>query len=222
MRWDTDFEPAHEQVESSSDKELTLGPGLLTALGLGLLVLCCICFLAGYAMGHRSSGSVGLKMPATAPTGPSALQLLEQSKPAAAQDTPAQPAQQQIADAQPISTQPTAAPAAVTPTPQLQPATQTIVPAQQAPAANPLVHPALAQTVPQNVSWIVQIAAVEHTEDASVLVDALRKRGYAVSVRQNPMDNLFHVFVGPFAGRSQADTMRTRLENDGYNAVLLP
>lgn len=227
MRWDTDFEPAHEPVESSSDKELTLGPGLLTAIGLGLLVLCCICFLAGYAMGHRSGASVGLKMPAIATAGPSAVQLLEQSKPAAAptsvQDTPAQPAQQQIADAQPISTQPTAAPAAVTPTPQLQPATQTIVPAQQqGPAANPLVHPALAQTVPQNVSWIVQIAAVEHTEDASVLVDALRKRGYAVSVRQNPMDNLFHVFVGPFAGRSQADAMRTRLENDGYNAVLLP
>jgi DedD protein len=220
MRWDTDFEPAHEPVQSSGDKELTLGTGLLTALGLGLLILCCICFLAGYAMGHRSASSVGLNAPTAASTGPSAVQLLEQSKPTAAQDTPAQPTQQ-VADAQPISAQPNAAPAAVTPTPQLQPATQTIVPVQQA-SANPLVHPALAQTVPQNVSWIVQVAAVEHTEDAGVLVDALRKRGYAVSVRQDPMDNLFHVFVGPFAGRSQADAMRTRLENDGYNAVLLP
>lgn len=219
MRWDTDFEPAHEPVQQSRDKELTLGPTLLMALGLGLLVLCCICFLAGYAMGHHSAG---LKIPPTVPAGPSAAQLLEQPKPAATLNTPAQP-DQQLAVAQPISSaQPTAAPATVTPTPQLQPATQTTVPVQQAPAANPLVHPALEQTVPQNVSWIVQIAAVEHTEDAGVLVDALRRRGYAVSVRQDPMDNLFHVFVGPFAGRSQADAMRTRLENDGYNAVLLP
>ncbi len=217
MRWETEFEPAAQK----SDKELTLGPALLTALGLGLLAICCICFLAGYTIGHRSAGSAGLKMPAAVPAGPSAAQLLEQSKPAAAQNPPAQPVQQ-LAVAQPVSAQPTAAPATATATPQLQPASQTVAPAQQPPVANPLVHPALAQTVPQNVSWIVQIAAVEHTEDAGVLVDALRRRGYAVSVRQDPMDNLFHVFVGPFAGRSQADAMRTRLEDDGYNAVLLP
>jgi DedD protein len=226
MRWDSEFEPSYEPVQSSNDKELTLGPGLLTALGLGLLALCCICFLAGYSVGHRSAAAVGLKVPAAAPTGPSAAELLEQSKPAAAQNTPAQPAAQPLAVSQPLAAQePAAAPTAATP--QLQPASQTVTPApyntsQQAPAANPLVHPALAQATPQSVSWIVQIAAVEHTEDATVLVDALRRRGYAVSVRQDPMDNLFHVFVGPFAGRSQADSMRTRLEGDGYNAVLLP
>lgn len=223
MRWDTEFEP----VEQGNDKELTLGPGMLTAIGLGLLALCCICFLAGYAMGHRSGASVGLKMPATVPAGPSAAQLLEQSKPTAAQNTG--PANSSLPGSSPSqgATEQPAAPASMTPTPQLQPAVQTVTPgqynsAQQAPAANPMVHPALAQTTPQAVSWIVQIAAVEHVEDAGVLVNALRKRNYAVSVRQDPMDKLFHVYVGPFAGRSQADTMRTRLENDGYNAVLLP
>src|ERR1700679_997508 len=52
MQWDKENE---FKVETQGDdKEVTLGPTVLTALGLGLLVLCCICFLAGYVIGHRA------------------------------------------------------------------------------------------------------------------------------------------------------------------------
>jgi cell division septation protein DedD len=69
---------------------------------------------------------------------------------------------------------------------------------------------------------MVQIAAVSHQEDADVLADALRKRGYAVSARRDPGDTLIHVRIGPFSSRADADRWRLKLLNDGYNAMIMP
>jgi cell division septation protein DedD len=69
---------------------------------------------------------------------------------------------------------------------------------------------------------MVQIAAVSHQEDADVLVGALRKRGYAVSARRDPVDSLIHVRIGPFNDRDEANRWRTKLLNDGYNAMIQP
>jgi len=69
---------------------------------------------------------------------------------------------------------------------------------------------------------MVQIAAVSHQEDADVLVSALRKRGYAVTMRRDPADSLFHVRIGPFASRDDANAARQKLLNDGYNASVEP
>ena len=68
----------------------------------------------------------------------------------------------------------------------------------------------------------MQIAAVSHSEDANVLVNALRRRGYSVSVRRDPLDNLLHVQVGPFSNRNDANAMKMKLLNDGYNAIVEP
>lgn len=75
--------------------------------------------------------------------------------------------------------------------------------------------------VPQG-TIVVQIAAVSHSEDADVLMNALRRRGYAVTARRNLADNLIHVQVGPFANRNDAVATRNRLLNDGYNAIVEP
>ena len=69
---------------------------------------------------------------------------------------------------------------------------------------------------------MVQIAAVSNPEDAEVLVEALRKRNYPVTVRREPGDNFIHVRIGPFATRAIADQWRMKLLNDGYNAVIQP
>ena len=58
------------------------------------------------------------------------------------------------------------------------------------------------------------------SEDADVLVNALRKRGYAVTVRRDVGDTLIHVQTGPFTNRSDANTMRQKLQSDGYNAIV--
>jgi cell division septation protein DedD len=69
---------------------------------------------------------------------------------------------------------------------------------------------------------MVQIAAVPHQEDANVLVGALRKRGYAVSVSRDAADNQIHVRIGPFNNRNAANAMRRKLLHDGYNAIVQP
>jgi len=67
---------------------------------------------------------------------------------------------------------------------------------------------------------MVQIAAVSRTEDADVLIGALRKRGYAVTARREIGDNLIHVQTGPFVNRNDANSMRQKLLSDGYNAIV--
>lgn len=69
---------------------------------------------------------------------------------------------------------------------------------------------------------MVQVAAVSHEEDADVLVNALRKRGYAVSSQRQATDGLIHVRIGPFATREEATRMARRLLDDGYNAMVQP
>jgi cell division septation protein DedD len=78
------------------------------------------------------------------------------------------------------------------------------------------VQPAMTQVQ----GWMVQIAAVSHAEDAEVLVNALRKRGYTATARREVNDNLIHVQTGPFANRNDANAVRQKLLNDGYNAIV--
>jgi cell division septation protein DedD len=67
---------------------------------------------------------------------------------------------------------------------------------------------------------MVQIAAVSHAEDAEVLQSALQRRGYHITVTHAPQDKLMHVQVGPFANRKDAEAMRQKLLDDGYNAIV--
>lgn len=67
---------------------------------------------------------------------------------------------------------------------------------------------------------MVQIAAVSRREDAEVLADALRKRGFNPTVRPGTSDKFFHVQVGPFTDKTQADTVKQKLLADGYNAIV--
>jgi cell division septation protein DedD len=80
------------------------------------------------------------------------------------------------------------------------------------------VHSAL----PSANELMVQVAAVSHQEDASVLVNALRQRGYSASAQQDPSDGLIHVRIGPFKTREEANRMARRLLDDGYNAMVQP
>ena len=69
---------------------------------------------------------------------------------------------------------------------------------------------------------MVQIAAVANSDDADVLVTALRRRSYSVSAAREPGDGLIHVKIGPFNSRDEANRWRDKLLGDGYNAVVQP
>lgn len=225
-RYDRDELPAEQPA--SHDTELTLGPAMLFGLFAGLVLLCGICFGAGYVVGHR--GGAAAQAGDTQPDAPFAAQGTNAQKPGATNPLPAQAATP-VADAQtpPSATEPGTAPAAMNPAPA---ATQAASNSAQTQPAAGIVKPALPQSqAPQTASsmaqpapagTMVQVAAVSHAEDADVLVTALRRRGYTVATRRVPGDNLIHVQVGPFANRADAAAMAQRLLGDGYNASVLP
>ncbi len=241
----TIFEP----LEKRRDREVTLGPTMLILLGLGLFTLCAVCFVFGYAVGqHVSPPLAAGGVPGSALTTTPVQNQALSSKPAASQnsfqphttadpppatspnDSPAQKADSsqsvQGPQAPPQPAQSFKAPTtpATSPAP---PVTHTALPgpaggSQAGGVSGPAVRPAFSQSAAPPGMWMVQIAAVSHPEDADVLVSALRKRGYAVSVHRDPADALMHVEVGPFAGRADAAAMRQKLLNDGYNAIVQP
>ncbi|MGO9775512.1 MAG: SPOR domain-containing protein [Terracidiphilus sp.] len=91
--------------------------------------------------------------------------------------------------------------------------------AAQTPVSTSAAGTNSAQTAP---ALMVQIATVSHQEDADVLVGALRKRGFEPAVSLDATDGQLHVRIGPFASLSEANAMREKLTNDGYNAVVEP
>ena len=222
-----------ETAESGQDTELTLGGGTLFVFCCGLLVLCSVCFSIGYFVGHRTSPASATASSQPSDSKPLPIRTGSGSKPGAAGLAPPRP--------QATATTDVATDASGRVRPQIETQTAAVAgnPAgpqpQVKPAVDVQVHPALLQqtsgaqsasvlqvqpAMTQVQGWMVQIAAVSHPEDAEVLVNALRKRGYSATARRVVGDNLIHVQTGPFTNRNDANAMRQKLLNDGYNAIV--
>jgi cell division septation protein DedD len=229
-----------EPVRPRRDTELTLGSGTLLAIFFGLVLLCGLCFGLGYALGHRGTQNAAAAEPGA--IAPQPLPGGSVAKPSAGAQTPPAPVADIATASATDAPQTSALPAGTAPAAAAQaaPAAQSSsLPAAQ-PTANsvqPLVRPAFnpgnavspAAAQPNGVvhsalepagSFVVQIAAVSNQEDADVLSNALRKRGYAVIAKREPADNLIHVRIGPFATAAEASSWKNRLLNDGYNAIV--
>jgi DedD protein len=222
------------QHAGERDTEITLAGGMLLAIGCGLILLCILCFSLGYSIGHRNSAGSEAASAVPLAVGTVKSQVVSSgSKPAAGGQAPAEAPVRAAVDV-PVD----ASGSEVRDTGRTSASESAVdVGSQAKPAGQAQVRPALgaqttvSPTVPtmqvqpalsQVSGWMVQIAAVSHSEDAEVLVNALRKRGYAVTVRRDVADTLLHVQVGPFMNRSDANAMRQKLQSDGYNAVVAP
>ncbi|MGO9340832.1 MAG: SPOR domain-containing protein [Terracidiphilus sp.] len=216
-----------QPAETRHDTELTLGSTTLLLIFFGLVLLCGLCFGLGYATGHHGTAEMAVLQSSPAPHSATPAGD-ERPKPVAEQPAPTseQPSDQAADDqlssaldasAQTPSDAPAAAPSGVAP--QVKPAfPPTANPLQVGQQAASAVAPALASAG----SVMVQIAAVSQQDDADVLMSALRKRGYAVAARREPLDGLIHVRIGPFKTRDEAETWRQKLLSDGYNAIVQP
>ena len=233
-------EPEPEQPRR--DTELTLGTGALLGLVSALLLVCGLCFAAGYAVGHHAPApSAAANVPTPAPD-QEPLQGNNSIPKPSASEQPAAPAPQ-TGDS-PTNPEPgTPAPGENPTTTQQGPGesekggSSAGSPAAKAPGSAQPAQPAAGNTAPgapggatPNVhaalptptKLMVQIAAVVNSEDAEVLVAALRKRGYSVTAMREPADGLIHVRIGPFNSRDEANRWRDKLLGDGYNAVVQP
>jgi cell division septation protein DedD len=213
-----------QPAEPRHDTELTLSSTTLLFIFFGLVLLCGLCFGLGYATGHHGTPDAAVVQPVANPQAAPPADG-DQPKPVADQPAPlsepaAEPADDQSSGALEASAQvspSTPATASSSAAPQVKPAFP--------PTANPALAEQLAAAAPAPASAgsvMVQIAAVSQQEDADVLMSALRKRGYAVAARREPLDGLIHVRIGPFKTRDEAETWRQKLLSDGYNAIVQP
>jgi DedD protein len=221
--------------------EITLGTRSLLGIFFGLVLICSIFFGLGYSVGRGSSAKAIVAATASEPTPlpadasaskPSAEQALTAAPAAPESDGGTSPSSETPEEEAP-ALEPAAAPAGVAANTGAAPASGSLpraatpaatvkpagFPSEVPGAASPMLKPAVA-TLPAANGIMVQVAAISVPQDADILVDALKKRGYSATIRNEPQDKLLHVQLGPFASRVEANAMRSKLLADGYNAVV--
>jgi cell division septation protein DedD len=191
--------------EPAADRELTLGTGTILAIFFGIVLLCGLFFGFGYKVGSNKPATAAIASAPQTSTAPSAN--FNTFKPAAGSPvgsasppspTPAHPRTPDTAeDTEPATPPPTSRSA-------------------QSHAATPDPEPT---PVPTG-TFVVQVAAFTHQEDADLLVHALKAKGYPAFARTEPQDKLQHIQVGPFATHKDAEAAKQRLLTDGYQPIL--
>jgi len=210
---------AQPQLAEQTDTEIVLGTGKLLAIFFGLVILCGTFFGLVYSVGHSSSpmaiqtGQAG-KTSASSGAKPLAGVTVSTSVAAPQDSTPASLSNPNAAaNAQVDQAPPASQSSALSDSTSASPNGIVAVSAEanSSPAASAADDRAIT----------VQVAAVTKQEDAQALADALRKKNYPVFVSSNSTgDNLYHVQVGPFAELKDAETMKSKLAGDGYNAIV--
>jgi DedD protein len=189
----------HRGHNLPNEREISLGPGTILGIFFALAVVCACFFGFGYSLGRRSAQ---LATPPPAVRSP------------ATSASAAKPAAGSVGVPLP-SVEPNITPAAPAPS------SHGVLPSDAIIAGDKPAAPASSAASPVAAgSFIVQVAAVSTQQIADIEVAALRKDGYDVVVRHEPQDTLFHVQIGPFADKKDAEAMRQRILADGFNAIV--
>jgi cell division septation protein DedD len=199
-----------KESDEVRDTEITLSTGKLLGIFFALAIICGVFFTMGYLLGKSTSAGGRTEIVATVPSSSAGKPYAGNKTPEAVTQTcpPGSPncAATSTSDASSSSTS-ADQPAAT------QPSSASKTSDQSASAGTDSKSGAAS-------SFMVQVAAVSKQEDAEILVTALRKKQYPVFIANAAGDPLFHVQVGPFTDRKDAEAMRTRLSGDGYNAIV--
>ena len=208
-----------EDLMQRRERELTLSTGAILGIFFGLVLVCGLFFAFGYNLGQKSKS----QGPATADdaTASSANVLTGQNKPSAG-SFESSPSPQPATTSAPLVNPPPpqATTSHVQTLPSAQPLQSVPVDAPQPVRAPATIPPPSYASSEMPDTFIVQIAALSNPGDASMLVSALRGKGYSVAAINVPTDHLIHVQVGPFDSKPQATAMRARLLADGFNAIV--
>jgi DedD protein len=203
---------AEKDTDQVRDAEIVLSTGKLLGIFFALAIVCGVFFTMGYLLGKSTTVGGRTEIVGALPTGSSA------GKPSAANKTPetiTQTCPPGSSNCTPAATNADAGTSKSSDASAAQPSSAGKTPDQSAASS--------AGTDAKNGaggSFMVQVAAVSKQEDAEILVTALRKKQYQVFIANSSGDPLFHVQVGPFSDKKDADAMRTRLAGDGYNAIV--
>jgi len=210
---DDDLQDLHDS--RGQDREISLGTTTILGIFFALALLCAVFFGFGYSLGRRSAPPVVSAAENTTSSSESSV-----SKPSPGSTTSHAIAAPAIISADDAPT--TESADASQPVPALTRVKAVAADFRPEPAIKPTAKAIAAPPAPPAAPGvaIVQVAAVSHQEDADVLVNALKHRGYSVAIHHEPQDKLLHVQIGPFSTKKDADAMRARLQTDGYNAIV--
>ncbi len=204
------------------DREITLGTTMVLGIFFALAAYGAVLFGFGYSLGvkHNSGSAMAAAEPSSgtnfngfkpAPGSPLGSAIKPLNGPTVTvPDTPVSSAQPAPLP-KPVAAPPAEPVAAVEEVPNPAPRAQPITTLATAP---PAAQPTAAG------SFLVQVAAVSHQEDADLLVVTLKRRGYQVAIHHEPQDSLLHVQIGNFTTKKDAEAMRQRLLADGFNAMV--
>jgi DedD protein len=214
-----DLHDLHEPM--GQDREISLGTTTILGIFFALALICAVFFGFGYSLGRRSS------LPVAAPTEATTGSESNTSKPSSG-STASQISAKQSAGAPQSEAVPLDSSPAASEEQQVTPAlvkTTASTPRSELPLDPPAKPPArtvpVTSATPSSGSSVVQVAAMSHQEDADVVAADLKRRGYTVAIRREPQDKLFHVQIGSFGSKKEADSMRQRLQADGYNNAIV-
>jgi DedD protein len=199
-----------KETDQVRDTEITLSTGKLLGIFFALAIVCGVFFTMGYLLGKSSSAGSRTEIVASVPSSSNAAgkpsggnKTAEATPPNCPPGSPNCPAVAAGSDAGSAGKNP-----------------------DQQPAGSKTSDPSISQSAGTEVkngadgSFMVQVAAVSKQEDAEILVTSLRKKQYPVFIANSAGDPLFHVQVGPFNEKKEAEAMRARLAGDGYNAIV--
>jgi cell division septation protein DedD len=198
-----------KEADQVRDTEITLSTGKLLGIFFALAIICGVFFTMGYLLGKSSSAGSRTEIVASVPSSSNV------GKPSGGNKTPEATTQ----NCSPGS--PNCAPVAAGSDAGLAGKNP-----DRQPAGGKTPDTSSSQSAGTEVkngadgSFMVQVAAVSKQEDAEILVTSLRKKQYPVFIANSAGDPLFHVQVGPFNEKKEAEAMRARLAGDGYNAIV--
>jgi DedD protein len=224
---DTDDEDDRRTTRRrQQDREITLGTTMILLIFFALAVYGAALFGFGYSLGSKHTGSTaavtaggpnvtsgGFKPSPGSPVGSASANRIPvvdpKTLPSYTTPPPPQTAPQTKTVPLPSSDSPTAE--------QSEPKPKSIAPV----AAVPTVasQPTASATSASGPPIVVQVAALSQQADAEMIATTLQRRGYAVSVHTEA-DKFFHVQVGPFYARKDAEAMKAKLLADGFNAYI--
>jgi DedD protein len=219
-RYDNENNLQYLNEADDQDREISLGTTTILGIFFALALLCAVFFGFGYSMGRRSAAlpaantgaTTSLEAPSSKPSPGAPADQAAKPTDSATQstvvpiDSPNTATQEASPAALPVTVKASVPNHPETPVQPLTAATK--------PAITPL-------SAPSPGALVVQVAAMSHQEDADVVAVDLKRRGYTVAIRHEPQDKFFHVQIGPFSTKKDADAMRQRLQTDGYNNAIV-
>jgi DedD protein len=196
-------------------RELTLSTGTILGIFMALVVLCGGFFGFGYKMGSRKPAAPPLSNVAAgdASSNFTDFQPAAGSADSDTEPAPATPKPSAIERKEERAAASEGGPETATRQPSRAATPAAVTKVSDAPASGPAAAPSTG-------TFFVQVAAVSHEEDAQLLIHALKAKGYPVGAHTQPQDKFYHVQVGPFDTRTDAEAAKQKLITDGYQPII--